>query len=152
VRGFILLTLYTPTQYAELARILDGLLTGDLSALAGVDGSSLVTAPSEPRYGIQCGDKFKRFDRLADARGPVERLIRKSSIAGDTTTYQTMLCARWKMEAKERYEGDFRVKTKTPVLAIGNTWDPVTPFLSAQNITYTFEGSVALRQNGFGVS
>jgi len=48
--------------------------------------------------------------------------------------------------------GDFRVKTKNPVLLIGSTYDPVTPIASAHNVSAGFEGSVVLERGGFGVS
>lgn len=61
-------------------------------------------------------------------------------------------CAQWKIEPKERYTGDFNVKTKHPVLFIGNTNDGLTPLVSAKNVSSTFEGSVVLTVDGYGVS
>jgi hypothetical protein len=71
---------------------------------------------------------------------------------GDVATVTISTCAQWDFEAKERYGGDFRVKTSFPPLIIGNTWDPVTPLKSARNVTALFEGSVLLQHNGHGVS
>ena len=61
-------------------------------------------------------------------------------------------CAQWKIEPKERYTGDFNVKTKSPVLFIGNTFDGLTPLVSAKNVSSTFEGSALLTVDGYGVS
>jgi len=44
------------------------------------------------------------------------------------------------------------VRTKNPVLLVGQTYDPVTPMASARNISAGFEGSVVLEVMGFGVS
>lgn len=63
----------------------------------------------------------------------------------------SMIATQWKLEAKERYTGDFRVKTKHPMLVIGNTYDPTTPLRSARNISESFEGSVVLEHGGYGV-
>ena len=63
-----------------------------------------------------------------------------------------MLCAQWQFVGKDRYEGDFRVKTKKPILFIGNTYDPVTPLASAKAMSEKFEGSVVLERGGYGVS
>ena len=64
-----------------------------------------------------------------------------------------MPCARWPLPgARERYDGDFRVKTKNPVLVVSAVWDPVTPLVSAKNVSSGFEGSVLLQRDGFGVS
>ncbi|KAK4552957.1 hypothetical protein LTR86_009881 [Recurvomyces mirabilis] len=58
--------------------------------------------------------------------------------------------AQWKMPAKERYWGDFHVKTKTPVLFINGEYDPVTPLENAFNASASFEGSVVLSHSGYG--
>jgi len=62
-----------------------------------------------------------------------------------------MTCTQWKIEAKERYEGDFQVQTKKPVLLIGNTYDGLTPLLSAHNVSSGLKGSVVLEVRGYGV-
>lgn len=74
-----------------------------------------------------------------------------SRISGDVNVLINMECAQWKMSAKEHYMGDFRVKTRNPVLLIGNTWDPAIPFVSAQNVSDMLEGSVLLWYNAYGV-
>lgn len=73
-------------------------------------------------------------------------------MGGDINVHINMQCTQWKMSAKEHYIGDFRVKTRNPVLLIGNTWDRATPFVSAQNVSDALEGSVLLRRNGYGAS
>ncbi|KAF7623816.1 hypothetical protein AFLA_007539 [Aspergillus flavus NRRL3357] len=74
-----------------------------------------------------------------------------SRIASDGANTD-MRCAQWnkKMYAKERYTGDFDVKTPHPVLVLSNRYDPSTPLAAAKNLTATFEGSVLLEQNGYG--
>jgi hypothetical protein len=47
--------------------------------------------------------------------------------------------------------GDFKVKTKNPILVAGNIFDAHTPLKSALNITVGFEGSGLLVVNGTGV-
>lgn len=73
-------------------------------------------------------------------------------LVGDVPTYIYSACAQWKIEPKERYTGDFNVKTKSPVLFIGNIFDGLTPLVSAKNVSSTFEDSVVLTVNGWGVS
>jgi hypothetical protein len=63
-----------------------------------------------------------------------------------------MLCSQWKIQAKERYEGDFRAKTRNPVLLIGSPYDGRTPISGAFAANKTLEGSVVLQHNGLGVS
>ena len=54
------------------------------------------------------------------------------------------------MNATERYAGNFAVKTKNPILVVSNSLDPVTPLVSAQNMTETFEGARLLVSDGYG--
>lgn len=71
---------------------------------------------------------------------------------GDALVFLYAACSQWKIEPKERYTGDFNVKTKHPVLFVGNTHDGLTPLVSAKNVSSTFEGSVVLTVDGYGVS
>jgi hypothetical protein len=74
----------------------------------------------------------------------------KSRIAGDAASDVVARCAQWPMPAKERYMGDFNVETKNPMLIIGNTYDPVTPLVSARNVSETIKTSVLLHQDTYG--
>lgn len=74
------------------------------------------------------------------------------TLVGDGAIGVASACQQWKIEPKERYTGDFNVKTKSPVLFIGNTFDGLTPLVSAKNVSSTFEGSALLTVNGYGVS
>lgn len=101
--------------------------------------------------GIRCGDKIPREDKLSDL-DEVDEAFRETSeyFPGFGVGYYVYACAQWGFEAKERYEGDFQVRTSSPLLFIGNTYDPVTPLASARNMSAGFEGSVVLQQDGFG--
>lgn len=81
----------------------------------------------------------------------VDRLYNTSKIFGDVTPAISMICTRWKMQAKEVYIGDFQAQTKKPVLFIGNTGDGFTPLVSAYNVSSGFKDSVVLEVNGYGV-
>ena len=106
----------------------------------------------ESATGIHCGDKGPRAKSLEDVMPGIQALGNTSRLIGPTVMGLVTTCAQWRYQAKERYQGDFRVKTRHPVLVIGNTWDPATPLRSARNISATLEGSVVLEQHGYGVS
>lgn len=156
VKTRIFTDLYSPTLWPLTASFLQGLLTGNHSAIAEYL-ATVAVLPSgmeaESQFGIKCSDAL-----AGAAQSTPEELARtiqlrhqSSRIAGDTADIVPMICAHWKLAAKERYSGDFRVKTKTPALFIGNTHDPVTPLVSARNVSSTFEGSVVLQHDGYGV-
>lgn len=160
LRGLIHLTMYHPNSFPLMAAGLDGLLnTGDFEAFAAwrdvEAGRAAGTAQSDSQIGIRCGDKnpdilgggVGGFDSV---KGMVERADGVSKIGGVGSFFWN--CAHWGIEAKETYKGDFRAKTKNPILMVSASWDPVTPLVSAHNASEAFEGSVVLEREGFGVS
>jgi hypothetical protein len=158
VKGVLTSILYRPAQWPVLAQVLDGLMAGDASAvlpLLELLGAAPPSAASptlfEANSGIKCGDKTLRLGTLAETRPYIEEIFAKSRIFGDVPANVVARCAQWPMQAKERYTGNFQVKTAHPMLLIGNSFDPVTPLVSAKNMSSGFEGSVVLQHDGYGV-
>ncbi|KAJ4229109.1 hypothetical protein NW759_003832 [Fusarium solani] len=108
----------------------------------GGGGGSGVT--KESLWGIRCSDMTEQTDDIHDIIPILNKRWDTSRFAADTIEDVVMRCSRWKLPAKEPYEGDFKAKTKNPVLVIGQTADPITPLASARNLTGTLEGSVLL--------
>ena len=159
LKNLIATTLYHPIFFSFMADGIDGLFRGNWTPVARWrDISDLSYRPGfedESLQGIRCGDKWKRASGIEDVIPEIEQAANISWIGGNAAfdhSMYTMPCARWRLDAKERYMGDFRVKTKNPVLLVGSTYDPVTPLVSAHNISDGFEGSVVLERGGFGVS
>ncbi|KAI5891464.1 alpha/beta-hydrolase [Schizophyllum commune H4-8] len=60
-------------------------------------------------------------------------------------------CFAWPVRAVERYTGPWDNKPKNPVLIIGNTADPITPFKNAQLMADLLgDSAVLVRQDGLG--
>lgn len=156
----------SPPDWPELASILDACLGGDnggddhgstpdLARLAALFASSNLfntwNPATEAYQGIRCGDqKFRAADPGALDGYYAAQTALSPRLAGDIGLATTMQCARWPLAAKGRYEGDFRVRTRHPILLIGNAADPVTPMASAVNASAGFEGSVVLEHKGYG--
>ncbi|GAB1312412.1 Peptidase S33, tripeptidyl-peptidase [Madurella fahalii] len=154
IKRVILATLYSPSRWPMLAAGLNALLTQNSTALVEFfqfASSSGISADAEALIGIRCGDKSARLPSLQDFSPILDQLHSTSRLA-DAPMWLMMQCAQWKMAAKERYSGDFRANTHHPVLLIGNTFDPVTPLVSAHNVSAGLEGSVVLQHNGYGHS
>ena len=156
MKPLILACLKAPSLYPILISGLDGLVTGNTTAvsdflvnIANILGGLI---DSDALQGIRCGEKTFRVARHEDLQPAISRLHNISKIAGDTFGPILMPCSRWKVNAKEVYSGNFQVRTRKPLLVIGNTFDPITPLASARNVSSGFEGSVVLEQRGFGVS
>ncbi|KAH8898034.1 TAP domain-containing protein [Thozetella sp. PMI_491] len=152
VQSTIATTLYFPALWPVLSVGLHGVLTENATeveildnALAGRTDSKAI----EYLAGIECSDKTARATKRSEIAPFVDQLF-KTPAFSDIQTNVFAWCANWKMEAKERYSGDFHVKTRNPILLIGNTFDPATPLVSARNVSAGFEGSVVLQHNGHG--
>lgn len=102
--------------------------------------------------GIHCSDRFNRISSLEDFLPVSDRLHDISRLMGSVELPIASDCAQWPIKAKERYEGDFQVSPRKPVLIVGNSHDGHTPIASARNVSAGFEGSVVLEVNGYGVS
>ncbi|KAI0886732.1 TAP-like protein-domain-containing protein [Annulohypoxylon maeteangense] len=149
--GQIFNTLYRPTAWPALADALNDILHGSLDSFAALVLAGGIPAQDQAILGIRCGDKGLRTDELSDLEPDFAAYKRTSKWFWDWAWgYYVTPCAQWKFHAKERYAGDFNVKTSFPMLVVGNTWDPVTPIVSARNMSEGFEGSVLLTHNGHG--
>lgn len=157
------MSLYSTAQWPGMSTVLDyvisrnvtgvaTVLKAELAQISGSGGAGKLTpSTQESLLGIQCSDKTVRTSSLTRALPAIHDVWSLSYMGGDANDAKTSICAQWKFQAKERYTGDFRVKTATPVLLVGNTFDPVTPLASAYNVSWGLEGSVVLEQHGYGV-
>lgn len=169
VSATIVRQLYTPFIWQNTAKCIAALMTGENTnvdlkhCLPGLEdtgsaGSNVkrseqaVKADQEAQYGIKCSDVRVHTTNLTDMLPVFEGRHKKSHFFGDYADMSPAQCAQWTLPAKERYMGDFNVTSKNPVLIIGNTHDPVTPLVSAKNVTDTFKGSVLLQHDSYGVS
>ncbi|CAE6506642.1 unnamed protein product [Rhizoctonia solani] len=60
-------------------------------------------------------------------------------------------CHRWPVRAAERYAGPWNKTLSNPILVIGNTADPVTPYMNAKWVADTLGSSaVLIEQGGYG--
>lgn len=109
-------------------------------------------ASEQALAGIHCGDRAARAGSLDALMPTLERLANVSRVLDGIPGGINIPCAQWRFQPKERYEGDFQVAPRKPVLIVGNTWDGLTPLRSAHNVSSGFKGSVVLEVNGYGVS
>ncbi|KAK8058303.1 hypothetical protein PG994_008751 [Apiospora phragmitis] len=161
LQGMLNAGLRSPPDWPELADNLDAILGNDgsgpdLARLASLLPTSRLFAndawspPNEAYQGIHCGDQTLRASEPAALAPYYAAQSALSRLGGDSGLARAMQCARWPMTAHGRYEGDFRARTRYPILFIGNYADPVTPMASAVNASAGFAGSVVLEHRGFG--
>ena len=127
-----------------------GGLVHDAAVFGGPDSRLLVdSSRTEAQYGIKCAD-LDKYSSLSDWE-VIQDARHEQSYWADASDI-VVSCARWRFDAKERYEGNFTVKTRNPIMLIGNTADPVTPIVGARNASAGYEGSVVLQHDSYGVS
>jgi pimeloyl-ACP methyl ester carboxylesterase len=151
-------TLYHPPNFPLMASALQGMLEGDFANLAAwrnwYNNILPGVAQAESFQGIFCADRVPRAVSEDQSIPDIQKASAISRLVGQDwlNTMTTTPCAQWPFEAKGRYLGDFKVKTKNPVLVVGNTLDNVTPLASARNVSSGFGGSILLERKAFGVS
>ena len=154
--------LYTTTAWPNLASVIDMMLSDDMDNAHMHKEADANVAHSKEELnglvafvyylmGIHCSDRFPRVSTLEEFKAAFDKMFNVSRTIAASSLNMLMTCAQWKMDAKERYAGDFNVEPKNPVLLIGNTYDAYTPLRSAKNVSAGFKGSEVLEVNGYGV-
>jgi pimeloyl-ACP methyl ester carboxylesterase len=157
IKAYIRNMLYAPSSWPAfslaLKSLYDGNVTAAYIALGGVGnpGAGIQSTP-EANFGIRGADKTVRRHELAEMKPFINKILATSQSIGDISALVTMVVAQWKVDAVEVYGGDFRVKTKNPVLVTSNTWDPVAPLEAAEKLNGLLGGSGLLVNDGYGVS
>ncbi|KAK2816028.1 hypothetical protein FQN49_008054, partial [Arthroderma sp. PD_2] len=154
VKNLIRPSLYSPAAYPVLSIAFDSLLSGNLTRFSNI-ATSLTPPweggiPTESPFGIPCSEKELGEYGFSELMPTFKALNKESKLLGQVGTALAMVCTQWKIKAKERYAGDFKVKTKHPMLVIGNSYDPATPLVSARNASQTFQNSLLLEHGGYG--
>lgn len=69
---------------------------------------------------------------------------------GRPWTWASSICAEWPFEDPDRYAGPFTQTTANPVLVLGNTFDPATPFHGAETVAGLLPNASLLTVEGWG--
>jgi pimeloyl-ACP methyl ester carboxylesterase len=69
---------------------------------------------------------------------------------GRIWTWASSICASWNHTDAARYMGPFNRSTANPVLVVGNTFDPATPYHGAVTVAQLMPNSALLTVHGWG--
>jgi hypothetical protein len=157
VKAYLRNMLYSPSSWPAFSTAVKSLYEGNVTAaylaLGGVGNPSAgIQSTPEANFGIRGADKTVRRHILSDMSPSINKILGTSQSIGDISALVTMVVAQWKVDAVEVYGGDFKVKTRTPVLVTSNTWDPVAPLEAAEKLNGLLGGSGLLVNDGYGVS
>ncbi len=98
---------------------------------------------------IQCSESpnyypAERFGKL------VERSIARSGPIGAAIVWGDEPCSSWQNKATMPYHGPWNHETSNPILVIGNTFDPSTPYEGAIAMTKALAKSRLVTVDGYG--
>ncbi|KAJ3574700.1 hypothetical protein NPX13_g4280 [Xylaria arbuscula] len=103
------------------------LWTEQIVALIG-DPTPAGDANAELRLGTLCADQSNKWynKTLEDLRPALEH-FEEVSIIGEIISKSMLGCLGWSIEATDVFTGPFGGDTATPILFVGNTYDPISP-------------------------
>lgn len=99
--------------------------------------------------GVACSDSLnpRRERKWAAAADTAERTGRWF---GRVWTWFSGACARWPGDDSDAYRGPFDLETSAPLLVIGNTHDPATPYDTAITVADLFPRATLLTLDDYG--
>jgi pimeloyl-ACP methyl ester carboxylesterase len=135
----ILAAVYAPiTQFGTLADALLGLevalqrqsLGEWISSVIGLSGDPSPAGFTNAQFalGVLCSDQDNIwYNKTLEDFRPLVAELEEQSIIAEIWIKTQLGCSGWSIKAVERFAGPFIGDTATPILFVGNTYDPVTP-------------------------
>lgn len=152
----LLVTLYDQSTWRYLDQALTALDRGDgrlLLILADIynhrnsDGtySNLFNGAYQATYCLDFAvpTDIAEYDKL----GP--KFAQASALFGPWSQYSNLQCAYWPVKPNHR-EGPLPIHGAPPILLIGGTNDPATPYAEAVAVSHQIDGSILLTRKGNG--
>jgi pimeloyl-ACP methyl ester carboxylesterase len=152
----VLVTLYNESYWTFLDRALTALDNGDGSTLLFLadqynqrksDGTydNLFNGAYQSTYCLDFAvpTDIAAYDRLGPA------FVKASPFFGPWSQYSNLQCAYWPVKPKHGQE-PITVSGAPPILLVGGTNDPATPYSEAQSVNRQIAGSVLLTRQGNG--
>ncbi len=151
----VLISLYSPRSWDVLQTALAAAIQGEgLSLLQISDGflgrhsDGTYTNFQDSNAAIFCADNAVPPDPASyDALGPA--LSNLSALFGPALQYNGIGCSFWPIKPS-RAAGPLAANGAPPILLIGGTGDPATPYASAQAVSKEIAGAVLLTRIGYG--
>ncbi|UGS34156.1 alpha/beta hydrolase [Capillimicrobium parvum] len=144
-----------PAKWPEMATALDAAARGDGADLATTGRilttvfSSPTVAPGLPAVALTCADSPSRQGPRSWHR-VVRRITDVSAIYGPVISWWRWApCASWPARSADRYTGPWNATTRSPILVIGTTHDPNTPYANARRSARRLGNAVLLTHDGY---
>jgi len=142
-----------PTLRVALDRALDGdgsalMLLADIYTDRKPGGGGYKSNRDEATYAVNCADR-EDSSTVADTRALAAELARQSSVFGAYLAWSNLPCAVWPVPAAGRPRA-LRAAGAPPIVVIGTTRDPATPYAWAKSLATELESGRLLTYDGRG--
>jgi pimeloyl-ACP methyl ester carboxylesterase len=123
-------------------------LRGEVPGLIARRGPSKYPNYVESFAGVACADSINpdNYPALSDAADEAEGYFGRLWV----WAYGASVCTEWPGGNNGRYTGSFNASTTSPVLVVGNRYDPVTSYQNAVDAANRLPNAELLTLNGWG--
>ena len=157
-----LAALYAPVKWPDLAGLLAALEAAAsatdvrqhlaaLSAALGLPAAAQHDYPNvvEAFPGVACGetDNPAGYEAWPAAAAAADQ---RNRYFGRPWTWFSSICQPWPGQDADRYAGPWTAATAHPVLVVGNSYDPATPYQGARKVADLLPNSTLLTYAGWG--
>ncbi|MGZ6885876.1 MAG: alpha/beta hydrolase [Acidimicrobiia bacterium] len=151
--GAVLSRMYSPGRWPSLAAALAAAARGDGSPLSDLDRNYFGTQPgatinADASTAINCLDHPVDRD-VADQPALAATAAARAPEFGPYLSWGTEICAVWPARAT-RSPHAVRAAGSPPILVVGTTDDPATPYSWAQSLSSQLDHGVLLTRHGTG--
>jgi pimeloyl-ACP methyl ester carboxylesterase len=152
----VILPLYSeqlwPTLTLELQQAMqgkgDGLLAvSDLYTDRGKDGT-YANNSTDVQAAVNCLDR-PQDESLQDIEADRQQFLQRSPVFGPAGMWFPYACSHWPLKAAEPLP-DFAAKGAAPIVVVGTTRDPATPYQQSVRLAQELESGVLLSRDGDG--
>ncbi len=160
--GTTLSALYSPIVWPDFAGYLAAVeaaasaadIRQHVSSLSAALGIHLAAQEDYPNVvenfaGVVCGetDNPATYDAWPAAAAAADQ---RAPYFGRLWTWISSICQPWPGQDADRYAGPWTAQTANPVLVVGNSFDPATPYAGAQQVANLLPNSTLLTYAGWG--
>jgi pimeloyl-ACP methyl ester carboxylesterase len=158
VISLLLGSMYEPSTWPSLATTLDALDHQTDPAAAGpvvrdlaarLVGAAPYDNGLDAFTSVSCTDTDNPRDAFAWPRA-AHLAARAAPHFAAAWTYVSQACATWPVRDDDRFTGPFTARTSSPVLVVGNLYDPATPYSGAQTVAGQLPRARLLTLAGWG--
>lgn len=146
-------TLFSQLAFPALAQGLQLLDQGDGSLMlhfAGLDAQPTTYDNTiDSLSAVLCADGDNPRSPLAWPLA-ARAADRQAPYFGSLMAYASFACADWRAHDDDRFVGPFNRRTANPVLVVGNTFDPATPYEGAVALAHELANARLLTLDGWG--